>query len=52
LSGLTPRIRVFLPGWTSELVGDRGLLLTFQVLATVATSGLAIILARALGPSD
>jgi O-antigen/teichoic acid export membrane protein len=52
LSRLTLRIRRHLPGWTADWLRDSSLLLTFQFLATVSTSVLAIILARALGPSS
>jgi O-antigen/teichoic acid export membrane protein len=52
LSRLTSRIRSRLPGWTADWLRDSSLLLTFQFLATVATSALAIILARTLGPSS
>lgn len=40
------------PGWLWEWAGDSALLLFSQVAATVATSVLAILVARSLGPHD
>ena len=52
MSRLTSHIRSRLPAWTAAWLRDSSLLLAFQILATTATSALAIILARALGPSS
>jgi O-antigen/teichoic acid export membrane protein len=41
-----------MPGWTGEWLRDARLLLSSQLIATVATSIVAILLARSLGPSD
>lgn len=40
------------PAWLSEWAGDSALLLLSQIAATVATSVLAILIARSLGPHD
>jgi O-antigen/teichoic acid export membrane protein len=41
-----------MPGWTGEWLRDARLLLSSQLIATVATTIVAILLARSLGPSD
>lgn len=46
------RIRAVAPDWAGMWARDSGLMLGSQVLATVATSALAIVVARSLGPAD
>jgi O-antigen/teichoic acid export membrane protein len=46
------RHRAWLPAWTKHWARDSGLLLLSQFSAVVATSLLAILVARNLGPSD
>jgi O-antigen/teichoic acid export membrane protein len=41
-----------MPGWMGEWLRDAGLLLSSQLIAAVATTIVAILLARSLGPSD
>jgi PST family polysaccharide transporter len=48
----TRRYARLLPSWTRDWAGDSSFLLASQVLTTLITSALAILIARQLDPSD
>lgn len=49
---LRTRLRAYTPGWAGVWARDSGLMLASQLLVTLATSALAILVARTLGPTE
>jgi O-antigen/teichoic acid export membrane protein len=49
---IVARLRGHIPSWTGSWLRDAGLLTFSQLIAVLATTALAILLARSLGPSE